>query len=225
MDSFERLIFVVIGVAIGIALSGLSAKITKVFKRTSKKKKGKEPAHRPPSDPPTREIFTTVIDKVDVERGMTISVSSHLRDVVEESASTGRFGHQLRLVIKQYDNQGPLDQIDELVRHCVKVHRDCPHLTFWLDDESIDLYLKLVYRGFQIMADEMDPDKVIVSWGQLQDDIATRSTAAITKDIGEAPEGTVLHLVGEGLTRVRRNIGRLDPMHQEVEDQEEARSY
>ncbi|MCB2154005.1 hypothetical protein KQI84_03910 [bacterium] len=228
MDLAERLIFLIIGVAIGISLSGISAKLTKVVKgqKNKKAKKGKqqETKYRPPSDPATQEIFTTYIDKVDVDRGMTISVSSHLRDVVEESATTGRFGHQLRLVIKQFDGQGPLDQIDELVRHCVKVHRDCPHLPFWLDGETIELYLGLVYRGHQVIADEEDEDKAIVSWGQLQDDIATRSPAAITRDIGDAPEGTVMRLVGEGMVRIRSIIGKLDPMHQEEPEEAEAQS-
>ena len=218
---------VVTGIAIGLALTGLAAKITSMLKSPKKKKKGQGDGGRQqvPSDPPTREIFTTHIDKTDVRRGMTISVASHLRDVVQESSETGRLGHQLRLVIKGYDGDGPLDQIDDLVRHCVKTHEACPHLPFWLDDESVEEYLKLVYRGEQVVASEVDPEKAIVSWGKLQDDIATRSSAAITKDMGEAADGTVLRLVGEGMTRIRRIIGKLDPMHQEVDEDAEVGSY
>ncbi|MBI5155184.1 hypothetical protein HZA57_08100 [Candidatus Poribacteria bacterium] len=218
-NPIETLIAFVVGLAVGVSINSILDALSKRDKRKAQvaaaaaakaKSSGK-------TDQQAFESYVFYIDRYDYERGSTIGVESHLRDVVEEARSAGRVCHHLRLVLKGYDeSRQPVMGNDELLTHCVLLHKKCPHLAYWLEDSSLELYLKLVHLGLQVSAEDGNK-KAITSWSQLCDDIASRATHAIQHDLGgpeKVPDGLLTQLTGDGMHRIEAVVERLDPTRQ-----------
>lgn len=171
-----------------------------------------KPSSIPKKNVVVKETFTAYISRVDVERGMTIPLAHHLSDVVVESQESGKVEHQLKLVFIGYDKGPRPEENHALLKHLTLVHEQSPHLAIWLDDESLETYLKLLHLGMQLNA---EPGK-IVTWTAVVEDIAARAPAAIRKDLGaEISDATVSQLLSEGMDHIRAMVElRLDVLHE-----------
>ncbi|MFH0793870.1 MAG: hypothetical protein V2A74_07555 [bacterium] len=98
------------------------------------------------------ESFNVVLPKPDIERMMLIGVEHHLQDVVEQTQKTLHSRQVMRLVISGYEDVGQVWEVPNVIKFCISLHQRVPHIVFWLDPESLALYLRIVQCGLDWIA-------------------------------------------------------------------------
>jgi hypothetical protein len=105
------------------------------------------------------EAYTVGITQNDIDRGATIIVTEHVRDLVEDLKREGRIRHLLRLTFLNWDPEiEPLWRDQGLVDHMHKIYQECPALPFFINDQSVEPFFEIIYTAEKGMPEEDEKD-------------------------------------------------------------------